>query len=46
MSLNVFHMLYMLVHELVEVILGWMIGGDALFWSLERLVGLVQLNEG
>ena len=46
MGLDVFHPLSMLVHELIKAVLSRMIGGQALFQSLERLVGLVELSRG
>ena len=44
MGLNVLHPLSMLVHELIESVLSRVVGGHALFQSLERLVGLVELG--
>ena len=44
MSLDVFHSLPMLVHELVEVVLSRTTSREALFQSLERLVCLVELD--
>ena len=35
MCLNVFHLLSMLMHELEEVVLSRMVGGDTLFQPLE-----------
>ena len=46
MSLNILHPLPMLVHELVEKVLGRTTGREALFQSLERLVHLVELKAG
>ena len=46
MSLNVFHPLPMLVHELIKVVLGRTTSRETLFQSLERLVGLVELEKG
>ena len=42
--LNVLHALFMLVHELVQMVLGRTVGRHPLFQSLERLVGLVELD--
>ena len=44
MSLDVFHPLPMLVHELVEMVLRRTTNREALFQTLERLVGLVELD--
>ena len=44
MCLDVLHALYMLMHELIEVVLSGVIGGHTLFQSLEQLVGLVKLD--
>ena len=44
MSLNVFHPLPMLVHELVETGFGRTTSREALIQSLEQLVRLVELN--
>ena len=42
--LNVLHALSMLMHELVEAVLGRVTRRDALFQPLERLVRLVKLG--
>ena len=44
MGLDVLHPLSMLVHELIEAVLSRTVGRYALFQSLERLVGLVELG--
>ena len=44
MGLNVLHPLSMLVHELIEAVLGRTTGRHTLFQTLERLVGLVELD--
>ena len=44
MGLNVLHLLSMLMHELIEVVLGRTAGRHTLFQTLERLVGLVELE--
>ena len=44
MGLDVLHSLPMLVHELIEVVLGRTTSGNMLFQSLERLVCLVELD--
>ena len=44
MCFDVLHPLSMLVHELVEMVLGGTIAGHTLFQTLERLVGLVELE--
>ena len=44
MGLDVLHLLSMLVHELIEVVLGRTVGRHTLFQTLEQLVGLVELD--
>ena len=44
MGLDVFHALSMFVHELIEAVLSRTTGRHMLFQTLERLVGLVELD--
>ena len=44
MRLDVLHLLSMLMHELIEAVLGRMASRHTLFQTLEQLVGLVELD--